>query len=190
MTDARQPALSRERILDAAETIVADGGLEGLSMRRLAGELGVGTMSLYHYVKDKGELLDELGDRVLTGLDLPPEGAEWLPAVRTLALSMRRIAVAQPALFPLVLNRRRASGLEATRRLAALFESAGFPADEAFYACASVLRYVGGWSVGAVFSGPRTTRLARAAASEQAFTFGLDALLTGLQAALADRAKD
>ena len=39
-------------------------GLDAVSMRRVASELGLGTMSLYHYVRSKDELLDLMGDRI------------------------------------------------------------------------------------------------------------------------------
>jgi AcrR family transcriptional regulator len=65
----RQPRLTRDKIASAALRIADEEGLDALSMRRLAAELDVGTMSLYHYVKTKDELftlvLDELLGEVL-----------------------------------------------------------------------------------------------------------------------------
>jgi AcrR family transcriptional regulator len=56
-TEARAP-LSKERVLHAAVALAERDGIESLTMRKLAGELGVGAMSLYHYVPNKSELLD------------------------------------------------------------------------------------------------------------------------------------
>ena len=56
--------LSLERIVDAAVALADREGLGALSMRRVATELGVGTMSLYRHVPGKGELLDLMLDRV------------------------------------------------------------------------------------------------------------------------------
>ena len=63
-TRGPKPALTLERIVTAAITIADAEGLAGLSMRRVASELGVGTMSLYRYVPGKGELLDLMIDRI------------------------------------------------------------------------------------------------------------------------------
>ena len=65
--------LSRERILGAAINLVDRDGLRSLNMRRLAAELGVGTMSLYHYVTDKEALLEGIAEVVMEGIaDLTP----------------------------------------------------------------------------------------------------------------------
>ncbi|GAB2916849.1 TetR/AcrR family transcriptional regulator [Rhodococcus aerolatus] len=56
-------------ILSAALRLVDAEGLDALSMRRLAGELGVAAPSLYHHVAGKAELLDALVDRVGAGAD-------------------------------------------------------------------------------------------------------------------------
>ena len=63
-TRGPKPALTVERIVTAAIAIADTDGLAGLSMRRVASELGVGTMSLYRYVPGKGELLDLMIDRI------------------------------------------------------------------------------------------------------------------------------
>jgi AcrR family transcriptional regulator len=81
--------LSRDRIVDAALAIADRDGLEGLSMRRLASELGTGAMSLYNYVPDKKALLDALVERVVGTVDLPVGVAPrqicqiWAHSVRT-----------------------------------------------------------------------------------------------------------
>ena len=81
--------LSRERVLDAAVALAVRDGLESLSMRRLAEELGVGAMTLYHYVPNKDELLDGMVDRVFDEIEPPPAGVEWRTAMRRRALSTR-----------------------------------------------------------------------------------------------------
>jgi AcrR family transcriptional regulator len=64
-TRGPRPGLSVQRIVQAAIRIADAEGLEALSMRRVAAELGVGTMSLYTYVPGKAELLDVMLDTVL-----------------------------------------------------------------------------------------------------------------------------
>ncbi|MGW0178429.1 TetR/AcrR family transcriptional regulator C-terminal domain-containing protein [Nocardia sp. NPDC003345] len=68
----------RKRLLRSAIAIADTEGLEAVSMRRLAAELGAGPMSLYRYVANKDELLTEMADEVFAELDLPaPGGREW-----------------------------------------------------------------------------------------------------------------
>lgn len=86
----RQP-LSRDRVLAAALRLVDQAGVESLSMRGLAGTLGVEAMSLYKHVANKGEVLDGLIDFVVAEIDVPPLGTEWRHAMRARAISARRV---------------------------------------------------------------------------------------------------
>jgi AcrR family transcriptional regulator len=72
-TRGPKPGLSVERIVRAAIGVADAEGLAALSMRRVAAELGVGTMSLYTYVPGKAELLDVMLDTVL-GEVAKPDG--------------------------------------------------------------------------------------------------------------------
>jgi AcrR family transcriptional regulator len=63
----RRAPRSRDDIAEAAVNVADAEGLEAVSMRRVASELGLGTMTLYHYVKSKDELLDLMGDRIAAG---------------------------------------------------------------------------------------------------------------------------
>ena len=84
---ARSEPLGREAVVRAAMRIADEEGLEELSMRRLARELGVEAMSLYHYVKSKDELISEMIDAVHAEVDLPNEGEDWKAALRRSAIS-------------------------------------------------------------------------------------------------------
>ena len=80
--------LSREGIAAAAIELADAEGLDAVSMRRVAAALGVGTMSLYHYVRTKDELLALMGDAIM-GEFLIPEDAmasDWRRAIREIAL--------------------------------------------------------------------------------------------------------
>jgi AcrR family transcriptional regulator len=86
--ETRRPRLSQDDIAEAALRLADAEGLEAVSMRRLAVELGVGTMSLYHYVRTKDELLTLLTDHVLGEINLAPGTslpATWQEAVRVIA---------------------------------------------------------------------------------------------------------
>ena len=90
--------LSRERVLRAAITIADHGGIESLTMRRLAEELGAEAMSLYYYLAGKEDLLDGIADAVVAEIndvvgtiDVPSAGASWKTAVRRRILSAREV---------------------------------------------------------------------------------------------------
>ena len=94
-TTQRAP-LSRERILLAAVALADEGGVESLSMRRLAQELGVVPMALYKHVANKDELLDGLVDVVVGEIDPPLEDVDWKTAMRERILSARRALLRHP----------------------------------------------------------------------------------------------
>ncbi len=106
--------LKRERVLEAALSVAERDGLERLSMRLLARDLGVSTMALYRHVRNKDDLLDGLVKRLLGELELPDESLPWDERLRRLAREVRALAHRRPELFGLLL-RRRAVGQDATR---------------------------------------------------------------------------
>ena len=89
-TEPRVP-LSRERVLRTAVELVARDGIEALSMRKLADELGAGAMSLYHYVPNKEDLLDGMVDIVFGEIELPATDGDWKTAMRRRAISTREV---------------------------------------------------------------------------------------------------
>jgi AcrR family transcriptional regulator len=96
-TEPRTP-LSRERVLRAAVAVADSGGIDALTMRRLADEVGSEAMSLYYHVANKEDLLDGIVDVVATEineavdrLDGPSEGPEWKRAARQRILTARDV---------------------------------------------------------------------------------------------------
>ena len=86
---ARGAAYSRESIAEAAIALADAEGFDAVSMRRVAAELGAGTMTLYHYVKNKDELIELIDDAIMGEL-LIPEGElaeDWREACAQLARS-------------------------------------------------------------------------------------------------------
>ena len=81
--------LNRQRVLQVAVALADRGGVASLSMRKLAQELGVEAMSLYHHVANKGEILDGIVDVVFSEIDLPLGEADWKVAMRRRAISAR-----------------------------------------------------------------------------------------------------
>ncbi|MFZ1361978.1 MAG: TetR/AcrR family transcriptional regulator C-terminal domain-containing protein [Candidatus Nanopelagicales bacterium] len=92
-TDA---GLSKQRVVIEAVRLADREGVDGLSMRRLAGVLSAGAMSLYHYVANRDELLDAMIDTVFEEIELPPEGADWQSAMRRRAVSTRQVLARHP----------------------------------------------------------------------------------------------
>lgn len=88
--------LSRQRVLSAAVALADGGGVDALSMRRLAQELGVVPMALYKHVANKDELLDGMIDAVVGEIDPPVADAGWKTAVRLRVLSARRMLLRHP----------------------------------------------------------------------------------------------
>jgi len=94
-TQARVP-LSRERVLEAAIRLADEGGIESLTMRKLARELGVEAMSLYNHVANKGDLVDALVELVLEEIELPDDVDDWEAAIRACAISAHAAFLRHP----------------------------------------------------------------------------------------------
>lgn len=93
---APQTPLSRERILQTALSLTDQGGLEALSMRKLAQELGVKAMSLYHHIANKDDLIDSLVDRVVSEIELPSLATDWKTAMGRRAVSAHGVLLRHP----------------------------------------------------------------------------------------------
>ena len=91
MAEPTRTPLSRERILSAAVALADQGGIEALSMRKLAQELGVEAMSLYNHVTNKDDLLDGIVELVAGEIDLAPDEAEWKTGMRRRAISAHEV---------------------------------------------------------------------------------------------------
>ena len=95
--------LSRERVLRAAIRIADESGIESLTMRRVAEDLGAEAMSLYYHVASKEDLLDGIADAVVaeindavSGLGVPSAGAQWKAAARQRILAARQVLLRHP----------------------------------------------------------------------------------------------
>lgn len=86
-------ALDEHRVVQTAITLADSEGLNQLSMRRLAQELGVQAMSLYHHVANKEALLDRMVDSVMGEIQIPSSATPWRQAM------VRRVHSARAALI-------------------------------------------------------------------------------------------
>src|SRR6266571_174997 len=73
-------------------------------MRKLAQELGVEAMSLYHYVANKNDILDGIVDIVVTEIDVPSHDADWKAALRQIAVSAHDVLSRHPWACSLMLG--------------------------------------------------------------------------------------
>lgn len=95
---ARRPKLSRRQIASVAVAVADAEGFGAVSMRRIAAELGAGTMSLYRYLSTKADLA-ALMDDALTGETIIPDGelpADWRSALAMIAHRTRAVYLRHP----------------------------------------------------------------------------------------------
>lgn len=144
---APRQKLTADAVVRAATTLVDRDGVDALSMRSLATELGVEAMSLYNHVPNKGVLLDRIAESVLADMQIAPDPATaWADRIRALAYGFREMALAHPGAFPLVFMRQIRSP-EAFRPLEAglaLLQEAGFEGEEAVHVLRAFVAYQGG----------------------------------------------
>jgi TetR/AcrR family transcriptional regulator, tetracycline repressor protein len=205
--------LSRERVLDVAVRLVEEVGVDGLSMRKLAAELGVDSMSLYNHVANKDALLDGIAERLVLSIEIPERTGDLRTDLVALANAFRAAAVRRPHAVSLLLTRELSSfagGLAPAESALAILADAGLNPDKAVHAFRAAFAFLVGTvlrevSVGPTFSGQNLGDLAHrraelesagmpfvAAASPHLavidhaveFDFGLSLLIAGLESYL------
>jgi AcrR family transcriptional regulator len=92
----RARGLDRQQVVRAAITIADREGVDALTMRRVAQELGAGTMSLYWYVRSKDELVELMRDEVAGELTLQEASGDWRSDLATIARDTRRMFLRHP----------------------------------------------------------------------------------------------
>ena len=92
----RKSRLTREKIGAAALAIADTEGFEAVSMRRIAQELGVGTMSLYYYVKTKNDLVSVMDDALMGEALLPSLPRDWRRAMIEIAEKTHAMFIRHP----------------------------------------------------------------------------------------------
>ena len=83
--------LGREQVLRAAIAQADMGGLETVSMRKLAEGLEFAPMALYRHVASRDDLIDGMVDIVFSEIDVPPAGGDWKTDMRRRAISVRNV---------------------------------------------------------------------------------------------------
>ena len=200
MPRPRQALLSRERIVEVAAAVIDADGLDALSTRRLAAELGVRGPSLYNHFGGKDEILDAVADTVVSGVDVSFFAThDWRDALRLWGRSYRAALTAHPNIVPYLAQGpgRRPASLTIADAVYGGLVAAGWPPARATHIGALMRYFVAGSALGSFARGfiedpgvyaanyPHLTQAHRlaghqASVDEGAFTLGLDALIDGL----------
>ena len=183
---SRRPAgITRSAVVDAAMEIVRTDGVARLSMRNLAGALGIQAPTLYHHVRDKAALLDLISAEAFRSMDRP-EGAydqvatldEWAAALRDDVVRLRDLYRRHPGLARAVVDHARMedAGSDGTAfeppELAALIRL-GVPRETARHTIQAAAR----WTMAALAS---EDSVADVPLRDRLFHDGLDLLLLGM----------
>ena len=144
MVPTEQPRLSRDAILDRALAIADADGVDALSVRRLARELGVTPMALYWHFENKEALLHALGDRLLAGID-PTLDARlpWPQQLRELVVSLTAVLRAHPSAAVLIGSLPDTASEHALRVIEMaldILRRAGFSPEEAAHVTRQIVR--------------------------------------------------
>src|SRR4051812_40369485 len=144
---ATRARLSSEQVAAAALELLDRDGLEALSMRRLAGELGVGTMTLYGYFRSKDELLDAVVDAAVAEREPFSFEGSWQDQIRRLMQSSRRNLARHPGLVKVRAERPvlRPEALRFAETGVTILRRAGFPGRDAARAFRLLFTYVFGY---------------------------------------------
>jgi AcrR family transcriptional regulator len=195
----RPRLLTRERIVEAAAALVDAEGLEAVSVRRLAAELGVRGPSLYNHFATKNEILDAVADAVVSRVDVSFFGShDWREALRLWAQSYHAALSAHPNIVPVLAHGpgRRPAALAMADAVYGALIDAGWPEARATHIGALMRYLVTGSALGSFalgFAGdpelyqlyPHLNRAHLLAehqrsVDEGAFVLGLDMLIAGL----------
>lgn len=150
---ARRPPLSHERIVAAAAALVDREGAEALSARRLAFELGVEAMSLYHHVPSMQELLNQVVDQALGQIPLPaPDAGVPRKLLSAMLRGYLKLSEQRPHAFQVVSSRRWRTPAEFAyqARMVEILIAAGLTPRQALRGARLLVVYINGAGLGLV----------------------------------------
>lgn len=192
---ARRTGLTRAAIARAAIELVERDGVEELTMRRLAGELGAGTMTLYTHVRGRDDLLSAIVEQLIASLDMPGVVAraagDWRALIEAVLGAYRELADRFPRSFELLALAPYADGPVAPHLASAerAFIAAGLAPTEARWVLGTADAFATGFLVVRVRTAIRAEGGAAAAAEshgDAAFSRGVRAVVLGVEALLAE----
>lgn len=141
--------LTRERVLRAAADLADEGGIESVTMRKLAQTLGVEAMSLYYHVANKDDILDGMVDLAFGEISISPTGSDWKTAMRDRAISVREILRKHPWATSLMQSRTNPGPavLEHHDSVIGTLRNAGFSIAMAAHAFSALDAYIYGFAL-------------------------------------------
>lgn len=148
-----RPTLNRELIVSEAVQLLDAEGIDALSMRRLSTRLGASAAALYSYMESKDDLIELVVDEVYGEIDAPDanDPAGWRSAATHRAHSLRRLILRHPWIVSVLgdvgLAYLGPNMMRVSDGTLALFEAAGFAADDASHAMKTLAAYVIGVAV-------------------------------------------
>jgi AcrR family transcriptional regulator len=136
-------------VLKAALAMVDREGLDSLSMRKVAGKLGVEAMSLYNHVASKEDLVEALVALVIDEIEVPPAGTPWRDAMRARALSTRAVFLRHPTARVLMdsCTTMTESRLRYSDAVVGLLMADGFTVAQAYRAFLTLDSYIYGFTL-------------------------------------------
>lgn len=148
MARAGREPLTKERIFGTALRIVDEEGLEKLTMRRLARELEVEAMALYHHVPNKDAIYDGVVTMAIESTGTMAISDDWMAMLIEGARLFRDTMLAHPHVMPLITNRTLKGSplLGMVEGPIAMFAQAGLSGEALIDAYHAYLAYVFGWS--------------------------------------------
>ena len=154
----RRVRVNRDRALHAAVALADQEGLESLTMRSLAQELGVVPMALYKHVSNKDDLIDGMVDIIVGEIDPAIAGADWKSAARERILSARRALLRHPWARAAIESRTTMTPvvLSYMESMIGLFRAGGFSIDLTHHVLHALAGRIWGFTQD-VFAGPPTS---------------------------------
>lgn len=152
--------LSEEAIVDAAQELTRQVGVERLTMRALADALGVSPMATYHYVKGRDQVLLLVVERVMAAVEVPPErdGVTWDVRLWDFMQAMRAALADYPGISDFLLTHELTDAAKRyMESCMAILEDGGFSPEEARSAFAVIYTFMWG---GSIFLGVQNRRKA------------------------------
>ena len=139
-------SLNRQRFVDAALSVIAEEGVERLSMRKVAAQLGVSAMAMYKHFNNKDALLAAAFDTFIERAEvLPDESLAWDGWLEQLARNMYRALSGEMRWVPLLGTMPLGSNaLKVTDRVIGKMQDAGFSADQAVRCYMAMIQLVVG----------------------------------------------
>ena len=146
----RRPKLTRQRVVAEALTVIAQDGVQALTMRSLAARLGVVPGALYHHIRNKQQLHDLLLDGVLAEVDVTLDPAQpWTKQLKVMAHRLRQVLEAHPGIAGILKTRDPLgpNSLALAEAFLSPLQAAGFADRQAGLAFFLLLDYTTGFAV-------------------------------------------